>query len=99
MTVEEFLKDGHKFAIGDIYLNLKGVVLEISNVNFESINNPCIDDDIDTYLNPKRLKKKGAVEWKNGDECVWGGIESVFIGYSKSHPSRCAMSTFEIIAL
>ena len=38
------------------------------------------------------IDKEESVEWKNGDECVWGGIDSVFIGYSKSHPSRCALA-------
>ncbi|CAM0109115.1 hypothetical protein VPH209E381_0098 [Vibrio phage 209E38-1] len=31
------------------------------------------------------------VEWVNGDSCVWSGIDAVFIGYSQSQKSRCAV--------
>ncbi len=37
------------------------------------------------------MSEDNKVDWKNGDECVFNGIDAVFIGYSKSRSSICAI--------
>lgn len=37
------------------------------------------------------IDEQEAIDWANGDHCVWSGTKAAFIGYSKSHGSRCAI--------
>lgn len=46
---------------------------------------------IESYVPQKVESLAGGIQWKNGDDCVWCGVDAVFIGHSKSHKSRCAI--------
>ena len=70
ITVEQFLKDGHKFAIGDYALDEFGFVIHLT-CSTESWSKK---DSVDSYryvLRAKALEQPEQVEWKNGDECVY----------------------------
>lgn len=47
--------------------------------------------DLPALVERLMYENKDNSEWSNGDDCVWSGTKATFIGYSKSHGSRCAI--------
>jgi hypothetical protein len=86
MTIEKFLADGHKFAEGDIALIHNGDVKTVVNPYLDW-NTPNPDDNKRYILRAAALEEKPSekVEWENGDECVYNGINWLFCGF---HPTN-----------
>ncbi|AUR81427.1 hypothetical protein NVP1005O_30 [Vibrio phage 1.005.O._10N.286.48.F2] len=74
MTVEKFLADGHKLAMGDIVMNSSGAVVGMNYSrclsDFGVLNSASHKEYI---LRAAALEEKPSenVEWVNGDECVF----------------------------
>ncbi|WAX23061.1 hypothetical protein pA_gene0020 [Vibrio phage 13VT501A] len=74
ITVEQFLKDGHKFVEGDKYIHSRmESVLTVGHGFSVDESNDVHGDDGNCYiLRAAALEQpKQEVEWKNGDELVW----------------------------
>lgn len=80
VTVEKFLRDGHKFVDGDlIYSSLLDLVINVTKDELmdgesypeDGVNTLMPSDDKRYILRAAALEQpKQEVEWKNGDECV-----------------------------
>ena len=69
MTVEQFLKDGYKFEVSDLYITLSGNVEDVHDLDFAKTMNGS-DDGLDHrryILRAKALEEPKQVEWENGD--------------------------------
>lgn len=93
MTVEQFLKDGHKFVDGDVGISVEGKVVVIGHglCTAAMFNEKCQNDSDRYVLRAAALEGLEAiekvewaivseVEWKYGDECIYKDDRCLFIG-------------------
>ena len=80
MTVEQFLKAGHKFVVGDVVLDFSGVEVVSEGFSVEAYNEKDDCDNEIYVLHASALDNPKATDWNNGDKCLYMGGNFVFIG-------------------